>query len=212
MSHTMQHQHEHHHYTSSQSSARSALTQSLDERRTPSLSFSTPSTAPTSQQTHPSDCDAACGPASEFEDNWTEPDDSFIGLADDLPPAAMLEKAGELPILSANGLSRPFKSLWQGQEHIGQRQLIVFIRHFYCGVSSDDLNPPPLHSNTTHRPAKHMFATSSRPSRQPISPYRSPRQSQSSAAATRNSSRNTPTKPTARFRSTPTRTVSFSRR
>lgn len=70
----------------------------------------------------------------DFDEPWNEQDDDHLDVADELPDIATLAKAGELPILSANGLSSPFKSLWQGQEHIGQRQLVVFIRHFYCGV------------------------------------------------------------------------------
>jgi len=127
-----------HYYSDSYSSARSALTsQSLDDQRPPSLSYSAPSTVATSLPHHPSDCEnGECYLDRDLEEETpTEQDEAWIGLADELPAAAMLAKAGEIPILSANGLSRPFKSLWEGPQHIGQRQLIIFIRHFYCAVS-----------------------------------------------------------------------------
>ena len=48
-----------------------------------------------------------------------------------LPDAKTLQQVGELKIKDENGNEIPFKSLYENQP--GQ-QLIVFIRHFYCGV------------------------------------------------------------------------------
>lgn len=45
-----------------------------------------------------------------------------------------LEKAGKLPILDKDGRSRSFKSLWDRNEPTERRNIIVFIRHFFCGV------------------------------------------------------------------------------
>jgi hypothetical protein len=64
------------------------------------------------------------------EDEAEENFDSHV-----LPTIAQLDKAANVPVYDADGVSRPFKSLYQGNEHIGQRQLIIFIRHFYCFVS-----------------------------------------------------------------------------
>ena len=49
-----------------------------------------------------------------------------------LPSAKTLIEVGDLPIKDENGKESLFKSLYENQPG---RQLIVFIRHFYCGVS-----------------------------------------------------------------------------
>lgn len=48
-----------------------------------------------------------------------------------LPDAKTLEEAGNLPIKDENGNEVLLKSLYENQTG---RQLLVFIRHFYCGV------------------------------------------------------------------------------
>ena len=48
-----------------------------------------------------------------------------------LPDARTLKEAGDLPIKDENGGEIQFKSLYEDKPG---RQLIVFIRHFYCGV------------------------------------------------------------------------------
>lgn len=62
-------------------------------------------------------------------------EDDEIEVSDTLPTSEELRKAGDIPIFDADGVARPFKSLYQGIEHQGQRQMIIFVRHFYCGVS-----------------------------------------------------------------------------
>lgn len=46
------------------------------------------------------------------------------------PSQSDLQKAASLPILDASGKSHKFKSLYDGKRKV----LIVFIRHFFCGV------------------------------------------------------------------------------
>ena len=48
-----------------------------------------------------------------------------------LHDAKTVQEAGELKIKDESGKEVPFKSLYEGQSG---RQLIVFIRHFFCGV------------------------------------------------------------------------------
>ena len=55
-----------------------------------------------------------------------------------LPDASTLKEAGELSIKDENGKEIQFKSLYEGKPG---RQLIVFIRHFYCGVRAIHLPP-----------------------------------------------------------------------
>jgi hypothetical protein len=57
-----------------------------------------------------------------------------------LPDAQTLQEVGQLPVKDENGNEIPFKSLYEDQPG---RQLIVFIRHFYCGVRTP---PTPLSS------------------------------------------------------------------
>jgi hypothetical protein len=52
-----------------------------------------------------------------------------------LPSDEELEKAGNVSIFDAEGNSRPFKSLYSGSQAIGEQQLVIFVRHFFCGVS-----------------------------------------------------------------------------
>jgi len=57
-----------------------------------------------------------------------------IELSDDCPSRDTLAEAGKLPIYDADGSSRPFSSLYEGELAIGEQQLIIFVRHFFCGV------------------------------------------------------------------------------
>jgi len=50
----------------------------------------------------------------------------------DLPDAKTLEQAGELEIQDKEGKKIKFKSLYADQ---GKMHVIIFIRHFFCGVS-----------------------------------------------------------------------------
>lgn len=50
-----------------------------------------------------------------------------------LPSAKALKTAGEVQIQDEHGNSLPFKSLYEGSKP-GERQLVVWVRHFFCGV------------------------------------------------------------------------------
>jgi hypothetical protein len=56
-----------------------------------------------------------------------------VDVNDDIPTEKDLEKVAELLVLDADGQSRPFKEIYDAP-HRAPRQLIVFIRHFFCGV------------------------------------------------------------------------------
>ena len=57
----------------------------------------------------------------------------------ELPSEQTLSEAGELMIKDEYGKEVPFKSLYEGKD--GQR-LIIFIRHFFCGVRTFPLHTP----------------------------------------------------------------------
>jgi hypothetical protein len=71
-----------------------------------------------------------------------ENDDDFarlgeeIEISDDLPTEEILDEAGDIPIYDSLGNVKPFKSLYSGDTAIGEQQLVIFVRHFFCGVSS----------------------------------------------------------------------------
>lgn len=54
-------------------------------------------------------------------------------VSNDIPTQTDLDKCADLLVLDAQGTSRPFKTLYAG-EGVAPRQLIIFVRHFFCGV------------------------------------------------------------------------------
>ena len=107
-----------------------------------------------SSQTHtseynPNDVAERTYNSDEWFAKFHDPTDfDFFHASNSLPSRADLDAAGELPVYDLEGRAHPFKSLYSGPRHQGQRQLIIFLRHFYCGVSlqspSSDLLPHPL--------------------------------------------------------------------
>ena len=72
------------------------------------------------------------------KDSTAPPSESICGGEDlkvnnKIPSKSDLEKCAELPILDVNKKSLPFKSLYTS-ENGGRRVLVIFIRHFFCGV------------------------------------------------------------------------------
>ncbi|KAF2227535.1 AhpC/TSA antioxidant enzyme-domain-containing protein [Elsinoe ampelina] len=81
--------------------------------------------------THNTSFDDSC----QFDTNdWFAQFDGQLDISDDPPSREALQSAGEIPVYDAAGNSRPFKSLYSLGDVVGDRQLIIFIRHFYCGA------------------------------------------------------------------------------
>lgn len=55
-----------------------------------------------------------------------------VDVNDDLITAKDLARVDDLLVLDARGESRPFKDLYKGPG-VAPRQLIIFVRHFFCG-------------------------------------------------------------------------------
>lgn len=55
-----------------------------------------------------------------------------VDVNDDLPTETDLKRVGDLLLLDSQGVSRPFKELYTGAG-VAPRQLIIFVRHFFCG-------------------------------------------------------------------------------
>ena len=66
------------------------------------------------------------------------PGENFQGdieVNNKLPSKSTLDKAADLPVLDKDGKSVPFKSLYWSEASQGKRVMVLFIRHFFCGVS-----------------------------------------------------------------------------
>lgn len=78
-----------------------------------------------------------------------------------LPSKATLDKAADLIVYDAQGQAVPFKELYQAEPGQRRRVMVIFIRHFFCGVSGMVLLD--LHALTryiTIRTARNFFALS----------------------------------------------------
>lgn len=99
----------------------------------------THSTAPTSLETLETDLKCLNEPVCalpEEPDEWfdtfsTDPDSLFEGT-DECPDGATLAAVQHIPIYDAEGNSKTFGSLYDPETATHQRQLILFIRYFYC--------------------------------------------------------------------------------
>lgn len=52
---------------------------------------------------------------------------------DELPQSSVLKELYKLQVLDRNRAKVPFKTLVQSKDH--RRHVVIFIRHFFCGVS-----------------------------------------------------------------------------
>ncbi|KAF2251088.1 hypothetical protein BU26DRAFT_423657 [Trematosphaeria pertusa] len=55
-----------------------------------------------------------------------------VEVNNDLPTEKDLKRVDDLLVLDAQGQSRPFRDLYKG-EGVAPRQMIIFVRHFFCG-------------------------------------------------------------------------------
>ncbi|KAK5128639.1 hypothetical protein LTR08_003948 [Meristemomyces frigidus] len=81
---------------------------------------------------------SSAGMSDRDADDWfarfrSDPDLSTT-LSDDCPDRATLAAVYDLPIYRADGTPQPFGSLYDPSYALHQRQLVLFIRHFYCGA------------------------------------------------------------------------------
>ncbi|KAF2716305.1 hypothetical protein K431DRAFT_20842 [Polychaeton citri CBS 116435] len=64
---------------------------------------------------------------SDFRDEW-------LDISDELPDRAQLAAAAPIPVFDQYGNGRTFGSLIDPERTTHERQLILFVRHFYCGA------------------------------------------------------------------------------
>lgn len=150
----------------------------------------------------------------------------------ELPSPETIRRIGDYIVLDRHGKTHTFKSLYTGR-NVARRVLIIFVRHFFCGVSFNPSYSSGVPCTWIHpfattilaiqkrankwgelsfRTAKNTSATCQPPSTpkpyctSPLAPS-----SRSLAAATRRSSTCTRPRRTARTQSTPTRRGSYIR-
>lgn len=94
-----------------------------------------------------------------------------IQVDNELPSLDILAKIQDYPVLDVDGKSIPFKSIYTGP-NVARRVLVIFVRHFYCGVSYSPLlvfifmlKKMKL---TMNRTAKNTYASSQHPSHQKL--------------------------------------------
>ncbi|KAG9853321.1 hypothetical protein KCU98_g3353, partial [Aureobasidium melanogenum] len=77
---------------------------------------------------------------TSYERSFTDADDWFgrfredLDISDEVPDRKHLAVAGQIPVYDGNGNSRLFSTFFTGLDAIGDRQFIIFVRHFYCGA------------------------------------------------------------------------------
>jgi len=85
-----------------------------------------------------------------------------VDVNDDLLSEETLAKIADYSLLDVNGKQVPFRSLYEGTngEKKNHKVLVVFVRHFYCGVcsKSDPAQPNPR-SNRLSRAARNTSST-----------------------------------------------------
>ena len=74
-----------------------------------------------------------------------------IKVTNNPPTKGDLEKVADLPVLDQNRKKYTFKSLYADNENGPRRVLVIFIRHFFCGVCM----PPPPHFLATRDTDNH---------------------------------------------------------
>jgi hypothetical protein len=67
-----------------------------------------------------------------------------------VPSKAILDRAADLTVNDAQGQAVSFKDLYQVEPGHSRRVMIIFIRHFFCGVSPRSLAPATRTNNACH--------------------------------------------------------------
>ena len=57
-----------------------------------------------------------------------------IKVSTSVPSKSTLEKVADLPVFDVDGKTIPFKSLYWPDTNERKKVMIIFIRHFFCGV------------------------------------------------------------------------------
>lgn len=128
--------------TSSGPPAAGAATQDDSGPNTPNAAPSAGDAAPTQGSEHPTEKKPEDHILTHDDHNGVNPLDfqGSVSSNNELPSSETLRKIEDYVVLDRDGKSRPFKSLYTGK-HVARRVLIIFVRHFFCGVWSTPRAP-----------------------------------------------------------------------
>jgi hypothetical protein len=73
----------------------------------------------------------------------TEEFNGDVNTNNEIPSQEDLARVEKLTVLDKDGKTIPFKDLYNGP-NVARRVLIIFIRHFFCGVSDSRVQSPLL--------------------------------------------------------------------
>ncbi|KAM0722523.1 hypothetical protein Q7P37_001964 [Cladosporium fusiforme] len=96
-----------------------------------------PSSMQTSRHNHPEaypENNLQLVDTEEWSSRFHSHADQYEPITDECPDRASLAAAYNIPIYSADGTPIPFGQLFHPATAAHTRQLIIFIRHFYCGA------------------------------------------------------------------------------
>lgn len=77
--------------------------------------------------------------SAQIDDEVNPPDfQGEVLTNNELPSPETIRRIGDYIVLDRHGKTHTFKSLYTGR-NVARRVLIIFVRHFFCGVSSNFL-------------------------------------------------------------------------
>jgi hypothetical protein len=112
---------------------------------TATITVPAPTTATATPAATPAAQDAAAavpapGPQVKVDDSRPADFEGEVTTNDDLPPPEALRKVENYIVLDRHGKTLTFKSLYKGK-NVARRVLIIFVRHFFCGVGPALITP-----------------------------------------------------------------------
>ncbi|KXL42629.1 hypothetical protein M433DRAFT_72605 [Acidomyces richmondensis BFW] len=87
-----------------------------------------------SADSNPPSCSLPPADADEWFARFRSDPDLAVAVGDDCPDRATLASVYDIPVYDASGAARPFGSLYDPAYALHARQLVLFVRHFYCGA------------------------------------------------------------------------------
>lgn len=78
-------------------------------------------------------------PLGANSDPATQDFQGDVKVSTALPSESTLERIADLPVFDVDGKTVPFKSLYWSNGNESKKVMIIFIRHFFCGVSVVDI-------------------------------------------------------------------------
>lgn len=85
--------------------------------------------------------DDAAVPAVDVDTTKPKDFEGEVATTTELPSRELLDKLADYLVLDRDGKSHTFKSLYTGP-NVARRVLVIFVRHFFCGVSCHSIDFP----------------------------------------------------------------------